>query len=144
MDWLVSIVESIKNLPNLIFEGIKSIFVPDTEVIKNQFDSTIQNIQGIFNLNIDSFEGLFNSMSEQPVTDVKGEYNINGLGTMEITFLKADYLRQGVDFFRPFIRGFIVLLLLLYHYKQILTFIGQDPSISHNAEKNYNEWRDKQ
>lgn len=83
-------------------------------------------------------------MSEQPVTDVKGEYNINGLGTMEITFLKADYLQQGVDFFRPFIRGFIVLLLLLYHYKQILTFIGQDPTIAHNAERKYERWSDKQ
>lgn len=127
-----------------IINGIKDIFIPDTEVIKGQFDSTIENIQRTFNLNIDSFEGLFNGISEQPVTDIKGEYNINGLGTMEITFLKADYLQQGVDFFRPFLRGFIILLLLLYHYKQVLTFIGQDPAIAHNAEKNYNEWRESQ
>lgn len=127
MDFLNSIIESIASLPGLIADFIKDIFVPDRQVIEEQFNTTIENIKRIFNLDIDSVTGLFDSMTEQPVTDIKGDYNIPGLGIMNITFLKADYLQQGVDYFRPFIRGFIVFLLLLYNYYQGLTFIGQEP-----------------
>lgn len=148
MDKLGSIGESIASLPSkivdLIVEGIKGIFIPDTEEIKAQFNNMVSDIQRSFGLQVDSLEWLVNGVTEESITDTKADYNIPGVGAFNLTFLDSTYLKQGIEFFRPLIRGFVVFLLILYNYKQILTFIGQDPSISHNAEQNYNEWRDKQ
>lgn len=104
----------------------------------------VSDIQRSFGLQVDSLDWLVNGITEEPITDTKAEYTIFGVGTFNLTFLDSSYLKQGIEFFRPLLRGFVVFLLILFNYKQLLTFIGQDPSIAHNAQQNYQEWRDKQ
>jgi len=104
----------------------------------------VASIQRSFGLQVDSLEWLVNGITEESISDTKANYTISGVGTFNLTFLDSTFLKQGIEFFRPLIRGFVVFLLILYNYKQILTFIGQDPSIAHNAEREYKEWRDKQ
>ena len=148
VDKLGSIGESITSLPSkivdLVVEGIKGIFIPDTEEIKGQFTDMVANVERSFGLQVDSLDWLVNGITEEAITDTKADYTIAGVGTFNLTFLDSNFLKQGIEFFRPLIRGFVVFLLILYNYKQILTFIGQDPSIAHNAEQKYEKWRDEQ
>lgn len=148
VDGLASIWESIKSLPLTIAEKvgdvIKGIFIPDTETIKGQFTDMVENVERSFNLQLNSLDWLVEGVTEKPLTDEKVDYTIPGVGTFNLTILDTSFLKQGIEYFRPLIRGFVVFLLILYNYKQILTFIGQDPSIAHNAEKKYEKWREEQ
>ncbi|MGN0517546.1 MAG: hypothetical protein ACI4II_02340 [Acutalibacteraceae bacterium] len=52
------------------------------------------------------------------IADHTGSVDIYGLGTFEGTFFKAEYLVKAVTTFRPYIRGFITLLLIFYNIRQ--------------------------
>lgn len=68
---------------------------------------------------------------EQPVTDVYiGSYEIPGVGFTPLQVLDTKYLVQGIAYFRPFIRGFLVFLLAIFHITHILTFIRQDAGVA--------------
>lgn len=66
--------------------------------------------------------------------DVNTEYNIPGLGTMYIPILETKFLIDGVAYFRPYIRAFLVLLLVLYNWNNVLKLIDQDAGIAHTTE----------
>lgn len=123
---ITNVWDAVKSLPDLILEGLKAIFVPDTEVIKSQFNDMVASVSESFGLINWSYEDMTNSWNEKPAEDVTGEYQIHGLGKMDLTFFNAEYLQKGVEYFRPVIRGFIVLLLLFFNYKMILGFFKQD------------------
>ena len=57
------------------------------------------------------------------------EYAIPGIGKFKLTVLNAEYLQQGVAYFRPIIRGFLVLLMFLFHVKQLISFFGYDAGV---------------
>lgn len=80
-----------------------------------------------FNFNTTFFTDLFTS--EKPIEDIEESYSINGLGTLNIKFLDTKYLVQGVAYFRPFIRGFLVLMMMLYHIRQLISFFGYDAGV---------------
>lgn len=95
----------------------------------------LSSISDSFGISFESINEFTNSWTEKPVENVNADYNIYGVGTLNLKFFDATYLIQGVNRFRPVIRGFVVLLLLFYNYYQVLSFIGQDPRIAHSAEK---------
>lgn len=71
-----------------------------------------------------NLDNLFDK-SAKP-TDVTANYKIHGLGTMELPFANYKYLADGVNFFRPFIRGLIVLLLFIFNVRQLMSMFGLD------------------
>ena len=116
-----SVVDAITSLPSLILEGIKDIFVPDTVVIEQEFNTLLDNLQakmGITNYDLDN---LF-SGSAAP-TNINGTFNF-GLFQFTGTFVDFSFLIKGVEHFRPFIRGFIVLLLLFFNMRMALNIFG--------------------
>ena len=123
------------DLPNKITDILKSIFVPDEGYIEEAFDDFLADLKTKFGINTDVFYNLFNSST--PVDDVEGNYTIHGLGNFNFKFLDASFLRDGVAYFRPFIRGFLVLLLFLYNIKQALSFFGFDAGFTsgHSEQK---------
>lgn len=133
-----SLKESIESLPLKLVEAItnilREIFIPDGEEIKESFNNMIDRITRSLNLPFDSLEFLENGLTEEPVGDIEGDYTFGNLGTLHLKFFDASFLTQGVDYFRPLIRGFTVLMLIFFNYKQLLTFIGQDPGVYANAE----------
>lgn len=136
------VVDAIDSLPTTIFEGIKGIFVPDAVQLQEGFNDFLNHLKSKFNFNTDFFESALTG-DGKPVADVESDYNIPGVGTMKLKFFDASYLVQGVEYFRPFIRGFLVLLMGLYHIKQILGFIGQDGGVNAgHAEEKAREVRD--
>lgn len=133
-EWLTSIVDAILGLPSLIIDGIKFIFIPDFEQIKEDFQYMVDSIAQSFGIPLNGLEEFKNGWSDTALSNVEKDYNISGVGTLKLKFFDASYLLQGIEYFKPLIRGFIVFLLLLYNYHQILSFIGQDPRIMANAK----------
>lgn len=80
-----------------------------------------------FGFNTSFFENLF--QSEKPVEDVYADYEISGVGNFHLKVFDTKYLIDGVTFFRPFIRGFLVLMMFLYHVKQMIGFFGYDAGV---------------
>lgn len=74
-----------------------------------------------------AFESLFDN--ESAVTDIETDYNIPGVGNFKLKLFDSSFFVDGVTYFRPFIRGFLVLMLLLFHVKQLIGFFGYDAGI---------------
>lgn len=127
VDAVEDVWDAILELPTLILEGIKAIFIPDTEYIDTAFNGFLDELKMKFGIDTGFFESLF--QGESAVDDVEGNYNIPGVGSFNLTFLDSSYLVQGVTYFRPFIRGFLVLLMALYHIKQLLGFFGYNAGV---------------
>ena len=121
------VIAAITSLPNLIIDGIKGIFVPDANYIETAFDSFIDELKFKFNIDTDFFESLF--QSEKPVEDVYIDYSIPYVGDFHLKVFDAKFLVDGVEFFRPFIRGFLVLLMFFFHGKQLIGFFGYDAGV---------------
>lgn len=130
---LTYVKNAILNLPNAFGDMIKGIFIPDDEYINTAFQSFLSELKYKMNVDTEFFESLF--QVEQPVTDIKAEYSIYGLGTFNLTFFDSKYFVQGIVFFRPFVRGFIVLMCALYHVKQLIGFFGHDAGVVTGAVK---------
>ena len=130
-DWLSDIFDKIKELPTTILNGIKSIFIPDMEKVNTDFNSSLEQISSKFGLQEIKLDTLANT-STSP-TDITESYNIYGIGSKKYKFFDTKYLIKGVEYFRPFIRGFIVLLLSFYNYKMFLGFIGHDSGMIANS-----------
>lgn len=70
----------------------------------------------VFNLG-DLFE------QEAEPEDITETYYINGLGNVRYTFIDLSFFKQGVEYFRPIIRGVLILWMFFYNMKQaFLTF----------------------
>lgn len=126
--WLTSIYNAIVSIPGLILDGLEAIFVPDYEEINNEFTDFTSDMEDKFGFETDFFNQVLTG--EAPVTDIEGDYNIPGVGNMNLTFFDSSFFVKGVEFFRPFIRGFLVLLLAFFNIKMILGFIRQDAGVA--------------
>lgn len=101
---------------------LEDLFVPDTQLINQQFNNTISNLKGRIGITMYNLDNLFDT-SAKP-TDVTADYTIHGLSTMTLPFANYKYLADGVNFFRPFIRGLIVLLLFIFNVRQLMSLFG--------------------
>lgn len=124
MDVISNIVESITNLPTLIIDGIKSIFIPSEEFINEKFNNMSNEIAGKFSFKSLDLRNLF--QIEKPIEDIEAEYNIVGVGTVKGKIFNTEYLVKGVNYFRPYIRGFLMLLIALYNIRQAMSMFGLD------------------
>lgn len=142
-DKLKAVAEGIISLPlkigEKILEILKDIFVPDVSEIENTMDTMVDNISSQLGVQFNTLDRLFDR--EAAPEDVNQSYNISGLGTLKLKFFDSSYLIKGVALMRPYIRGFLVLLLVLFHWRNILSLIGQDPGIAFTAHHNYQEWK---
>jgi hypothetical protein len=66
-------------------------------------------------------DNLFSSSSSP--ANITGTYN-GGLWMYNGAFVNMAWLVQGVEYFRPYIRGFLVLLMFFYNIRQALSMFG--------------------
>ena len=88
----------------------------------------------------DSLGGLLDVESSEPV-DITSYYSVAGLNLKNVKFLDLEYFKQGIVYFRPVINGFLMWLLGIYFYNQLLSFMGQAPHMisgARNSEANKN------
>lgn len=126
-EFFEDLYEDITSIPSAIAELFVDILVPDTEYISNKFNEFVEMLQFKFGFDTSVFANLFTS--ESPVEDVYVNYSIPGIGQFNLKVLDASFLTQGVSYFRPIIRGFLVLLMFLFHVKQLISFFGYDAGV---------------
>lgn len=108
-------------IPEKIFEGIKSIFVPDPDKIQSSIDKLKDVAKSKFGVESVDLSGIMGVGTE--ITNHSGTVEILGY-SFTADFLDVRYLVSAVATFRPYVRGFIVLLIFLYNINQFLHFIG--------------------
>lgn len=134
---LGAIKEAILSIPQLIIDGLKEIFIPDTEELSDIMEAMLENLGSQLGADFTLLNNLFNL--EIAPEDVSVDYDIPGLGTMRIPILDTQYLISGVAHFRPYIRGFTVFLLVCFNWFHVLSLIGQDPRIAQESYNGYVE-----
>jgi hypothetical protein len=125
-DILRSILDFLKSIPTLIINGIKSIFVPSDGFIEDAIDEIKTSFNEKFgggNWMVSDAFGAEKAMDNQNVTMNFGGYEFT------FTIIDWSYAKNAIDDFRPYIRGFLALLLCLYSTNQFLGLIGQ-PTLS--------------
>lgn len=118
-----NIFSTVVSLPENILNGIKFIFIPDTEHINNSIDNLVNNFKNAFGVNSFDISEVFGTEAE--ITNLQGTIVVGGY-EFNCTVLDVKYLVNAVSTFRPAIRGFIIFLLVLYNINQFLRFIGQE------------------
>lgn len=124
---LETVWQAITSLPEKIADSVKDIFVPDNEYIETQFDGFLNEMKMKWGFSDSFMHGLFDN--ETAVTDIKSDYTIPGVGSFKLTMFDSSFFVQGITYFRPFIRGFLVLMMMLYHIKQLIGFFGYDAGV---------------
>lgn len=96
-----------------------------------EFLTTLQNK---FGFDTSFFMDLFASPQaiddDVPLKHVIIPYKLPNVGWMSVNVFDPTYLIKGVEYFRPYIRGFIALLIMLFHINHILSFIRQDAGVA--------------
>ena len=122
-DSFKSLWESIKEIPSAIGNTIKDIFVPDSEAIASSVNRLKDGIRTAFGVDALDISTVFGgSVAIDDSNHAADSYL--GIDISGTSFLNTSWLKTSIQTFRPYIRGFIVLLLLLYNTNQFLAFIG--------------------
>lgn len=119
-----SILDGLKELGSFILDGIKSIFIPDIEEINQTINELTTNFSEKTGVTALDFSSVFGK-SGKSINNVFGNVNIYGIGTISSVFADFSYVNQGVEYFRPYIRGLFVLFLSFYNINQFMSFIGR-------------------
>lgn len=126
-EWFDNLVTEIIKLPETIKEFIIEIFVPDNEYIEQKFQTFLNDLKLKFGFDTSIMTGLFDSAT--PVEDTYADIPISGVGTFHVKVFDSKFFSDGVAYFRPFIRGFLVLMMALYHIRQLIGFFGYDAGV---------------
>ena len=129
-EWLGNILDFIKSIPTLILDGIKGLFIPDFNVIKSDIESLKKYVASKFNVSVFDLKTVVSSESavgDTSATIVYGNYSV------KTKVLDSRFLVKAVDFFRPYIRAILTLMLVIFNVNQFLNFINQH-SITSDGE----------
>lgn len=118
-----NIWDSVKCIPGSILDGLKWLFVPDTEHINNSIDSLVISFKNAFGVDSFDISGVFGTEAE--IGNQQGTIQVGSI-TFTGTVFDSSFLLKAVNTFRPAIRGFIIFLLVLYNINQFMRFIGQE------------------
>ncbi len=103
----------------------------DSSSFSSSISGYVQQINHAFGIEpVDLSDYLSGSTQ---IGDITGTVNVAG-SEVTTTFFKADWLVYGVNHFRPYIRGFLVILLLFYNLNQFLSMF-RIHVISHSGDK---------
>lgn len=123
---IAAVKESILSLPgqivNGLIDGIKSLFIPDSESLNSviqDYKNRLSTSFGIGSIDVSSALGAGTQIADQT-----GDVSVYGLGTFHVTVLDVSYLVSAVTTFRPYIRGLFVLFLALFNFNQFCGLIG--------------------
>lgn len=110
----------VKEIPSKILDGIKSIFVPREEDVNNSIERLKTSFSDTFGIGDFDLSGVMGVSTE--ISNKSTEITILGY-TFNFSFFDVTYIKRAVNDFRPYIRGFILLMLALYNINQFFSFI---------------------
>lgn len=137
----------------MIGDILKEIFVPDMDEFRQEFLGLVNKVSpnggtyagpgggadgggfggGNIGETVVENQGFFGSLSGAEGKEPTNVYMDYDFGLFKLDGVKiVDYstLKSAVDFFRPIINGFILVLLGWYWYREFLSFIGQAPNMA--------------
>jgi hypothetical protein len=117
-DSLTSGWEIVSGIPDAVFEGVKSIFIPEEDDITG----VVEEISNSFDDLLISYDLKALWSSSQSIEDVK----VTMYGSTA-TIIDTSTYKKVIKEIRPYIRGFLALLLVLFNVNQFLALIGQSP-----------------
>lgn len=124
LDWCGNVAQSIADIPSLIIDGILDglayLFVPDNDVLETEVQRLVDTITLSTGVEIVDYSVIFGSPSDK--LDAITGANVYGL-TGTLSYVRFDWLVYAVRWFKPYIRGFVVVLLTLYNINQLLAFL---------------------
>lgn len=115
-----NLIENMLTIPETIGDFIKDIFVPD----KDETNAAFDRLRGSFDSLLVSYDLKLLVGSSKPIGDISVT-----LYGQKMVLLRSEIVLKGINAFRSVIRGFLVLMLVLFNINQFLGFIGQ-PAIS--------------
>ena len=135
---LSSVIEGILSLPAKMIGALRDFLIPKKEDIDAVVQDNINRIKTAFGIGAVDLSGILGRSTE--IADHTGSVDVYGLGTFNGTFLKVDYLVTAVTTFRPYIRGFLALLLIFYNIRQFfglfrIAFIDDGGNASDGGDK---------
>lgn len=119
-DTLQSIIDGILGIPKAIFNFIKRIFIPEDGFIED----AKEKLKIAFSHLLIEYDLTSLISGEKPISDITCT-----LYGQKVTILDSSIVVKGINAFRHIVRGFIVLMLILFNINQFLALIGQ-PTIS--------------
>lgn len=129
--WFGSLINSIKELPSRIVSALgdllRDIFIPDPDYFEERIELFVDELQRKFSFDTSAFENLF--LKTSTPGDIDMDYDVPGVGTIHATVFDSDLLVKGVDMMRGYIRGFLMLMIFLYHIRQLIGFFGYDSGV---------------
>ena len=102
-------------------ENIYNLFKPDTEVIQQHIDDLEYRIKSVFNIQNFELGAVFGDADRPHVSGYK--VNVFGVGKFNMPDIDFSWLELALEKFKPIIRGFLALMLIIYNTNQFLTFI---------------------
>lgn len=96
-------------------------------MIKEHVNGFFTELKMKFGFDTEVFKAF--ASGEQPVTDISTDYSLHGVGSFKLKLFDTKFLIDGVSYFRPLIRGFLVFLMFLYNVKQIIGFFGYNAGV---------------
>lgn len=120
-DWCSDIAESITEIPKLIAEKIERIFIPDTTEIQESIDDLKNRFQTAFGIGAVDLSEVMGT--ETKIVNQHGTIKYGNKSYTGVVF-DVKYIVKAVTTFRPYIRGFIVIMMMIYNINQFLNFIG--------------------
>lgn len=140
-DWFNKIIDHIKNIPSLLSDlwdtvkgipeainsGFKSLILPREDYFDNKKTQIETSFSRLLGFEVSSVSELFDSSNiyMQNLEAEEHDYFINGIGTVKLKAFDNKFLLAGVNKFKPYIRGFTVLLLVFFSFNNALNLIGQ-------------------
>lgn len=131
VDKLTEVGQFILDLPDKFIEGIKGIFIPEDGYIEDKLDYLSDEL-GRLGVGTYDMSGIMSN--EKALEDITGSY-----GGATVTFVDMDVVNTVVTKFRPVIRGFMWLMLVIYNYNQFMGLIGQQALTLGNMIRNFRE-----
>lgn len=106
------------------------------EEMKEEFLNFKEQLRpmGFADSDVETLGGLLGIEGHKPTFNPT-DYQMGSIILKDVTWLNTEWLELGISFFRPIVNGFIIWLLTMFFYREILSFLGQAPSMGHEAMK---------
>lgn len=113
---------AINDLCTNILQGIKDFFVPKD----GEIEQAVQDIKTAFfnKFGLDNWSVSSAFGAEKTMQDVDTTLNLGSV-SVEGKVIDWSYFKNAIVEFRPYIRGFVAFLIVLYSINQFLSLIGQ-------------------
>ena len=125
---LDGIKSAVSGIVDGILDGIKGFFLPSEGYLDAKMAEFNDNLDGILGFDLDVFDLSYLAGEEAWVSDsdFAADGAIFGLEG-DIPLLDTSILTDAVDYFRPVIRGLLVLFMAFFFYNQVLALLGGAP-----------------